>query len=112
MCRKTHGSAFGPYAVAKKSDFRWTAGESMLSKYESSPGNFRCFCSRCGSSLVAVFESEPDTVGIALGALDDDPGVRPLAHIFVGSKAPWYDITDDLMQFDEWPPGMAPGGAK
>jgi len=33
--------------------------------------------------------------------LDDDPGVRPESHIFVGSKAPWYDITDDLPQFAE-----------
>jgi len=23
---------------------------------------------------------------------------RPTEHIFVGSKAPWYEITDDLIQ--------------
>jgi hypothetical protein len=26
---------------------------------------------------------------------------RPTEHIFVGSKAPWFDITDDLRQFEE-----------
>jgi hypothetical protein len=35
---------------------------------------------------------------VPMGALDDDPGVRPQAHIFVGSKAPWDVITDDLPQ--------------
>ena len=112
ICRKAHGSAFGPYATAKSADFHWVAGENLVTKYESSPGNLRTFCSRCGSCLVGLFASDPESVGVALGTLDDDPGVRPIAHIFVASKAPWYDITDDLMQFDEWPPGMEPGAAK
>jgi hypothetical protein len=112
MCRKTHGSAFSAYATAKKADFRWVAGEELVTNYESSPQNYRCFCNRCGSPLVGLFASDPNSIGIVLGALDDDPGVRPIAHIFVRSKAPWYEITDQLMQFDEWPPGMEPGGAK
>jgi hypothetical protein len=28
----------------------------------------------------------------------------PQAHNFVGSKAPWHDITDALPQFKEYPP--------
>jgi hypothetical protein len=31
----------------------------------------------------------------------DDPAIRPTEHIFVGSKAQWFEITDDLPQFDE-----------
>ncbi len=41
---------------------------------------------------------------VSLGTIIGDPKLRPEAHIFVGSKAPWYEITDDLPQFDEWPP--------
>ena len=26
-------------------------------------------------------------------------------HIYVGSKAPWYTIRDDLPQYQEFPPG-------
>jgi hypothetical protein len=40
---------------------------------------------------------------LALGTLNEDPGQKPEFHIFVGSKAPWHDITDNLPQFDEWP---------
>jgi hypothetical protein len=96
----------------RRADFRWVSGENLLSKYESTPGNFRWFCSRCGSTLGGLFASNPESIGVALGALDDDPGVRPMAHIFVRSKAPWYEITDDLMQFEEWPPGMEPPTSK
>ena len=42
-------------------------------------------------------------VHVALGSLVDDAGIRPTEHIFVGSKAPWFEITDDLPQFDEYP---------
>ena len=43
---------------------------------------------------------------VTLGTVDGDPGARPSAHIFVGSKAPWHDITDTLPQHPEWPPGF------
>jgi len=48
-------------------------------------------------------ESMKDSLFINLGSLDDDPGVRPSIHMFVGSKAPWYEITDKLPQFKEFP---------
>jgi hypothetical protein len=46
----------------------------------------------------------PDWLGLPLGALDDDPGVKPMMHVYVGAKASWHDITDDLPQFDTLPP--------
>ena len=33
--------------------------------------------------------------------VDAPPSVRR-SYIFVGSKAPWFEITDDLPQFDEY----------
>ena len=35
-----------------------------------------------------------------MGTLVDAPGIRPTAHIFVGSKAPWFTITDELPQYE------------
>jgi hypothetical protein len=40
-------------------------------------------------------------VHVAMGTLLDDPSIRPSRHIFVGSKAPWLTITDDLPQYEE-----------
>ena len=41
-------------------------------------------------------------IHVALGSLEDEPSMRPTEHIFVGSKAPWFEITDDLVQNDEY----------
>jgi hypothetical protein len=40
---------------------------------------------------------------VTLGTLVDSPAIRPTAHIFVGSKAPWFTITDDLPQHTGFP---------
>jgi hypothetical protein len=45
---------------------------------------------------------------VPAGSLDDDPGARGKIHIFVGSKASWYEIADDLPQHDAYPPGPYP----
>jgi hypothetical protein len=102
VCRRALGAAFGDYARVE-GEFRWSAGEDLIAKYESSPSVFRGFCSKCGSSL-GVLSEDSLLLWVTLGTVTGDSGVRPEAHIFVGSKAPWYEITDDLPQFDEWPP--------
>ena len=114
FCRKQHGAAFRSRARVNKSDFKWVQGEALVKFYESTPGTFRGFCSACGSPIVNKFDERSRSAafrpvavseyGIAIGVLDDDSGVRPLAHIFVGNKAPWFEITDDLPQYETVPP--------
>ena len=103
MCRKAHGAAFGTYAAVKAADFRVVSGAKHVTRYQSSPGIVRTFCARCGSTLQWLRESKPEIVDVALGILDDDPGVRPDRHIYVGSKAPWHEITDRLPQHETYP---------
>jgi hypothetical protein len=104
MCRKAHGAAFRSRASVRSRDFRWVTGESLITWYESSPGTHRGFCSRCGSPLLSRFDAHPASYGLQLGCLDSDPGVRPSMHIFTGSKAPWFEITDPLPCFEAGPP--------
>ena len=104
MCRKAHGAAFGSFLHADGGAFRWTRGASDVQSYESSPGTFRSFCRHCGSAVPALEDDGGPHVTIPAGALDIDPGVRPVVHMHTASKAPWYDITDDLPQFDDAPP--------
>jgi hypothetical protein len=106
ICRKSHGAAFVTWVVLSPEQFRWTSGKEFVQGYDSSPGIQRCFCGKCGTTLATSHNG--DISEVAAGTIDGDPGVRPGAHIFVGSKAPWYDITDELPQFAEWPPGMEP----
>ena len=104
MCRKAHGAAFGTYAQARKADLRLVQGGELVAAYESSPGIRRTFCVRCGSTLQWINAARPDIEDIALGILDDDPGVRPDCHIFVGSKASWHEIGDALPRHPEGQP--------
>ena len=57
-------------------------------------------CKRCGSFLYSVVR-DGAFVHVTMGTLVDDPSIRPTEHIFVGSKARWFTITDDLPQYEE-----------
>ncbi len=101
MCRKATGAAFGTYAEVKIENLKIVSGAEVIMRYRSSPGVERTFCARCGSTLQFVSEKNSGKVEVALGTLDDDPGTKVPRHIFVASKAPWFDITDGLPQFPE-----------
>lgn len=103
MCRKAHGAAFRTRAAVKAGDFIFLSGEELMTYYESSPGERRGFCSVCGSNIITKFDENLQWLGFALGTLDNDPEVKPEFHVFVGSKAPWHDITDELPQWDTLP---------
>lgn len=105
-CRKAHGAAFGTYLAFHHADFRWLAGAELVTRYESSPNTWRCFCSRCGSPL-AAFEND-EIRCITLGTVDGDPGIRPECHIYVKSKAPWFELSDDLPKYELRSPGTKP----
>lgn len=102
MCRKFHGAAFGTYAVVASARIKLVA-DSTLRAYRSSSRVSRKFCATCGSSLFWDHDDHPDKLGIAIGALDDDPIARPEAHIYVKDQACWFQITDELPRYDRDP---------
>ena len=59
----------------------------------------------CGSPLISKRDSLPDTVRLRVGTLDTEADVKPVAHIYAGSKALWYEITDNLPQYRDREPG-------
>lgn len=102
ICRKASGTSVGTFLHVQGSRFRWLGGQDGIRAYESSPGSFRPFCGRCGSR-VPVIEDDGAEVIIPVGTLDDDPGVRPLVHFHVASRAAWDEIHDAAPQFAEFP---------
>lgn len=104
QCRKASGTAFAANADVRRSAVSFEAGLDGVREYESSPGKFRAFCARCGSPIYSRTAGNEDRLRVRLGLLDDDPGRRGLAHCWVGSKAPWFVIADQLPQFDQAPP--------
>lgn len=97
QCQKASGTAFATSAAVPREGFSIVEGEASLGAFESSPGKRRCFCKVCSSPLFS--ERQGSTmIYIRLGALDDIPSLTPEVHIHVSSKAPWYEIHDDLPQ--------------
>ena len=103
MCRKAHGAAFSSNALVPTSNLTIVAGAELVSEFESSPNRRKCFCSKCGSQLFIRRVNKPEYTVVALGTIDGDPGVRPERHVFVGSRAPWFNITDGLPQYKVYP---------
>ena len=97
-CRRTTGSAFKPIAGIERGKLRLVAGGEALLVVGDEKGN-DTHCGRCGSLLYSVVR-EGDFVHVPMGTLIDDPSIRPSHHIFVGSKASWFAITDDLPQYE------------
>jgi hypothetical protein len=98
-CRAATGSAFKAYAGIEREKLELTHGEDALFVVGGEDDN-DTRCANFGSLLFSVVR-DGAYVHVAMGSLVDDPSIRPAGHIFVGAKAPWFEITDDLPQFEE-----------
>jgi hypothetical protein len=99
-CRASTGSAFKPFAGIERDRLEITQGLDTLLIWGDDDAN-HTRCGICGSLLYSVVR-DGAWVHVAMGSLADEPSIRPTEHIFVGSKAPWFEITDDLQQNDEY----------
>ena len=93
------GIGFKAFAGIECDKLEIVAGAETLLVWGADDAN-NTRCGICGSLLYSVVR-DGAYVHVALGSLVDAPSIRPTKHIFVGSKAPWYEITDDLPQHDE-----------
>jgi hypothetical protein len=84
-------------------DLRISQGANQISSFEITDRLTKKFCEKCGTPLFTEHSSFPQFTYVSLGVLDDVRGIVPEYHQFVGSKARWYAINDDLPQFKEWP---------
>lgn len=104
QCRKAQGSAFASNGNVDAKEFRFISGEDELTGYESSPGQTKYFCKHCGSPIISKNDSVQNNVRVRLGVIETDISERPMAHIFVTSKANWEDIDGDLPQYEFYEP--------
>jgi ADP-ribosyl-[dinitrogen reductase] hydrolase len=95
QCQKSNATAFATTARVARRDFEWIRGEASLRSFESSPGKRRFFCGTCGSQLLAAWDHESEVI-LRIGSLSDDPGSKPVVHIWTEEQASWYRIEDAL----------------
>ena len=101
-CRRFSGSASAAVGGVPYSALRTTRGEESVARYQKSPKTELCFCRTCGSSLYSR-KLDREMLHVRLGSLMDPPSMKPSYHVFVGSKAAWEQIDDDLLKFDAQP---------
>ena len=101
-CQKLNGTSYGSTGFVSADSFRIMNGEQDLTAYESSPGKNRYFCSKCGAPVYTQTHAKPDRIGVRIGLLDADPGIRSTAHICLSHERPWFEVSTALPKFDEF----------
>jgi hypothetical protein len=99
-CRRHSGTTVCTQGRVRREDFRLVSGAGLVRVFKPEGGAAKAFCSVCGSSLFGGTWPEGPEVSIRLGTVDGDPGIRPQYHTYVGSKAVWDEILDDLPRYD------------
>lgn len=74
-----------------------------MRSYRTEAGVHRLFCGTCGSSIIGKRENMPEIIRVRIGTLDTPVEAKVFAHIFVGSKAQWYEICDDAPKYEDRP---------
>ena len=101
QCRRLHGAAYATFAGIPREQFRYISGAADVKVYASSEFNDRVFCGKCGSNILVDAKREPEYLYLSMSTVEGHPPLPRGYHQYVGSKAPWHEITDDLEQFAE-----------
>ena len=94
-CQRRTGTAASIQTRIVPGSLRVVQGEELLREYVPEGSWAKVFCGECGSSLWSRSPDDPGLLGVRLGVLDGDPGVRPSYRQFVAYAAPWEPIPDD-----------------
>jgi len=99
-CRKWTGSPFSSSGGVVQSDFTLIKGKNNLTCFKKGESTLTYFCKSCSSILYGDVP-EYNMIFVMLGTLDEAPSLKPQWHIYTGSKVDWFEINDDLPQFEE-----------
>jgi len=102
-CRRATGSAFKPFGGIERKRLAVVQGAERTRIFGDPAENHDVHCSACGSLLFSVVQ-EGTRVHVTLGTLHEAPAIRPQGHLFVGDKAPWFEIADGLPRYEGYPP--------
>jgi len=100
-CRRVHGH-FSAYASSRREDLKLVEQRGLKwyrSVTDETPDVYRGFCKECGSSL--FWDARGDAyMYISAGALDQPTGLKTIAHIWMSQAGDYYELTDDIEQYE------------
>lgn len=98
-CRRTHGH-IAAYTSVHQSDLNITSRQTLQWYHDQSPDTWRGFCNRCGASLFWDARDGSNKMAIAAGSLDASSELKTIGHVYVSEAGQYYEINDDLPQFE------------
>lgn len=105
QCRKSHGATFATQVLVKGETLKYLKGEEYIKEY-TGHGGVRAFCSNCGSRLMNYAPDKKLYLSVALSSVDEGSyDVKPVAHAYVDSKAPWHEPSSDIPSYHGLPDG-------
>jgi hypothetical protein len=93
-CRRRTGAMWSLNAAVGVEGFAILEGAEEVRTWRPEGGAPKSFCRTCGGHL---FSGEPGTgpIGVRLGTVDGDPGIRPRWHQWLEAAPEWEPIPDD-----------------
>lgn len=102
-CRKASGTGHASNLFVQGS-LTWNSGEELIRTFKlPEAARFtNSFCEVCGSRMPRFIE-KVGMVFIPAGSLEDEPGIRPQARIFLDSRTKWSCDEAALPGFEQYP---------
>ncbi|WXU00044.1 MAG: hypothetical protein Ctma_0752 [Catillopecten margaritatus gill symbiont] len=101
-CRRVRGTAFATNGNIESKNFHFLRGEDNITEFEENERKSQFFCQSCSAPIMSKFKDQPGKTRIRLGTITTEVNEPIERHIFVGSKANWDIIYDDIPQCEEW----------
>ena len=105
-CRLASGAPSLAWAVVRVGDLHHDG--QRPAEFESSPGVFRGFCARCGTSLTWRSADKPATIDLTTASLDAPDAFPPTKEIWVEHRLAWEASNPVLPQYARSSVGAEP----
>ena len=103
-CQRRTGTGASANARVAPGSYRIVQGAELVREWAPPDGWVKSFCAECGSGLYSRDPDDPSQLGVRLGTIDGDPGIRPTHRHHVATAAVWEEIPDDgLPRHDDAP---------
>jgi hypothetical protein len=94
-CQRRTGAGASANARVAPGAFRIVQGDELVRSWSPEQGWEKTFCAVCGSGLFSRNPDNHDQLGVRMGTIDGDPGIRPQRRNYTDYAAVWEPIPDD-----------------
>ena len=91
-CQRRSGALWSLNGIVPRDGYDVVRGQENVRVWEPPDGLPKAFCGVCGGQL---YSDGGDFIGVRLGAVDGDPGIRPEWRQWLESAPDWEPIPDD-----------------